>query len=89
MDFAIRKNPCIQAPSPLTEKATSDFKNLAESRRSERVENAESHTESNAELHKDSSDSAESAESLKDSNDSMESSEKMDCHSPKGLRNDG
>ena len=35
LDFAIRKNPCIQAPSPLTEKATSDFKNLIEFRRIE------------------------------------------------------
>ena len=41
-DFAIRKNPCIQAPSPLAEKATSDSKNLTESRRSERVKSAES-----------------------------------------------
>ena len=42
LDFAIRKNLLIKAPSPLAEKATSDFKMKAESRRIEKAESAES-----------------------------------------------
>ena len=42
LDFAIRKNLRIKAPSPLAEKATSDFKMKAESRRIEKAESAES-----------------------------------------------